>query len=781
MRKIILFNQTDNLYRYLNQFANSDKETLIITPSPNYSDMLRSKLVGHHSGFQVITVAKFIRDELKALFDEEILSNFKGKSELLLELSSVFKRMFPYEDYAFFEQSFTLLTDFRSFSLNPDVLESILDNYPEKMKHAVLGMHQVLEALGYFDEHKSYFTLSERLRAGDLPIEYNVERELIFYGFDFLAPSQVDLLKSYGIRSDVIVPVYESVYAKKSHLDWVEWLQCEEVENIDNAIEVSGLTVKTFPKNYLSKVLSHEISQIDDKVQLLLSQKKLNIETLVMSSIDTMQVKIPMEFLVEDVTYIYEKIKKLFISKDLNEVLQDLSQVAIKQGDFKKYKVISLFNDTYNEWLDIKGDEDKLSEFNLKIFKEVVLLDLPRVSLMATNTANKLDLIDLQSIESVQKEKPLYFALASQFSNFSSSVTPYLEGVEKYLSTIGPIRNSELEKQVLLAKVKNILSHNHLTVLLEDGLVEEDIDIASLFSEETTKTEKAVLDLIKKTQYPEYERVESFNFTPSATSLQTYVDCPRQFRLKYIEGYQSIITYNDKLNKLELGRIEHAIIEKFVKKYDRFDENSLKAMIDYEIKNTFNDKELKVSSLEEVRVEVESLTRPIIEKLFSLIHTGKFQVDFEINLDDKDVKGSIDCVLRSDEEIFLLDFKRGEFSIPTKKDFLNFEKLQIWFYLNHFANPNNTPMTFGYVNLSQNQKSLLFSTYDNTSLLAELLETKQYKIDEFPDVMKEYKSFEIETTQRVRADKVFIPNARKSQICEFCDFSNYCEKMEKSE
>lgn len=779
MRKIILFNQTDNLYRYINQFATSNKETLIITPSPNYSDMLRSKLVAHHRGFKVITVAKFIRDELKALFDDEILGNFKGKSELLLELSSVFKRMFPHEDYAFFEQSFTLLTDFRSFSLNADVLESILDNYPPKMKHAVLGMHQVLESLGYFDEHKSYFTLSERLRAGDLPIEYQAEKELIFYGFDFLAPSQVDLLKSYSIRSNVYIPVYESVYAKKSHLDWVEWVQCDESQKIDKPRELENLQVKTYPKNYLSKVLKKEISQIDEQTQLLLSQKKLNIETLVMSSIDHVHVKIPMEFMQEDVINVYEILKKKLKQRDLSELFIELSSKALKNEDFKQYKVISLFNDTYNEWLSIKGDDDILSEFNLKIFKEVVLLDLPRVSLLSTNTKNKIKLFDLQNIESIEEGKPLYFALASQFSNFKSSVTPYLEGVEKYLATIGPIRNSELEKQVILAKVRNILAYNKLTVLLEDGLVEEDIDISSLFNDESSHFEKANLDLEKKTQYPEYKKVDNFEFIPSATSLQTYIDCPRQFRLKYIEGFQRITTYTDKLNKLELGRIEHAVIEKFVKKHDRYNEDDLKSLIDYEITNSFRDKELKSASLSEVRVEVESLTRPIIEKLFKLIHTGKFKVDFEINLDDKNVKGSIDCVLRSDEEIFLLDFKRGEFSIPSKKDFLDFAKLQVWFYLNHFANPQDTPMTFGYVNLSQNDKSLLFSNYDNTSLLAELLETKQYQIEDFPGVMSEYKSFEIETTQRIQADRNFIPQARKTLICEYCEFANYCEKMER--
>lgn len=778
MRKIVLFNQTDNLYQYINKFAHSSKKTLVVTPSPNYSDMLRSNLVGHNADFQVITIAKFIRDELKALFDDEILQNFKGKSELLMELSSVFKRMFPDEGYAFFEQSFTLLTDFRSFSLNSDVLESILDQYPSKMHKAVLGMHNVLESLGYFDEHKSYFTLSERLRAGDLPIEYDENREIIFYGFDFLAPSQVDLLKSFSIRSDVFIPVYENVYSKKSHLDWIEWLECDEVESIDKAQNVENLSIKSYPKNYLSKVLNEVVSQNESDLQVLLSTKKLSLESIVMTSVDSMSFKIPMEFMLEDVEAVYQDLSLNISKYDFSEKIIEMSSLALMDENFKRYKVLSLFNDTYKEWSAIKADDDVYGEYHLKIFKEVVLLDLPRVSAIGKNNNAKIKLVDFQNIESINKEVPLLFCFASDFSNFSSSVTPYLEGVEKYLSTIGPIRNSELEKQVLLAKVKNSLQHKNLQVFIEEGLIEEDVDIASLFHFEENDENKFNVENEKKTLYPEYNEVENFEFVPSATNLQTYIDCPRQFRLKYIEGLSSIISYPEKLNKLELGRIEHAIIEKFIKNNDRYDYDELMSMIYYEIKKEFGSKEISQTTLNEILVEVESLTSPIIQKLFSLIHTGKFKIDFEISLTDRDVRGSIDCVLHSDEEIFLSDFKRGEFSIPSKKDFENFEKIQIWFYLNHYANLNDTPMTFGYINLSQNEKSLLFSTYDNTSLLAELLEVKQYQVDEFKSVMKEYQQFESSLITSIKEEKVFPARARKSQLCDFCSFNQYCEKVE---
>ena len=777
MRKIVLFNQTDNLYQYINNFAHSQKKTLIITPSPNYSDMLRTQLVGHSSQFQVITIAKFIRDELQSLFDEEILRNFKGKSELLLELSTVFKRMFPDEEYAFFEQSFTLLTDFRSFSLSSDVLESILDQYPTKMKKAVLGMHNVLEALGYFDEHKSYFTLSERLRAGDLPIEYDENREILFYGFDFLAPSQVDLLKAFSIRSDVYIPVYAKVYDKKSHLDWIEWLECEETEEIDESIELNKSNILTFPKNYLSKVLYEILGEGDGHIQLLLSNKKLTLENLVMAGVDRLSFKIPLEFMIEDVEAVYHELSKNISDYDFPDKIIEMSSNALKEENFKRYKVLSLFNNIFHEWNEIKSDTDEFGEYHLKILKEVVLLDLPRVSAIGKNNSSKIDLIDFQNIESIKNDRPLLFCLTSDFSNFKSSVTPYLEGVEKYLATIGPIRNSELEKQVLLAKVRNILLHENINVFIEEGLVEEDVDIAGLFDFEESDENKFSVGGIKKTKYPHYNQVENFEFVPSATSLQTYIDCPRQFRLKYIEGMSSVLTYPDRLNKLELGRIEHAIIEKYVTGKERYNNAELIAMIDYEIKKQFSSKQISEQILNEVRVEIESLTGPIIEKLFSLIHTGKFKIDFEIELSNPDVRGSIDCVLRSDEEIFLLDFKRGDFSIPTKKDFLDFEKIQIWFYLNHYANPNNTPMTFGYINLSQNEKSLIFSTYDNTSLLAELLETRQYQIEEFSNVMKEYKGVEENLIKQIEEDKYFKANARKAQTCDFCNFNLYCEKV----
>ena len=72
------------------------------------------------------------------------------------------------------------------------------------------------------DEHKSYFLLSEKLRSSNVPVDYPTERNLVFYGFDFLSASQVDLFKSLALRDDVHIPIYKTVFEKDNNISLIQ-------------------------------------------------------------------------------------------------------------------------------------------------------------------------------------------------------------------------------------------------------------------------------------------------------------------------------------------------------------------------------------------------------------------------------------------------------------------------------------------------------------------------------------------------------------------------------
>ena len=112
------------------------------------------------------------------------------------------------------------------------MLEAVLENYDEHLASGVLWLHRFMNELDLIDEHRSYFLLAETLRQGDLPVEYIVDKKLIFYGFDFMTASQVDLLKALALRDEVVIPFYSEAYKQTNNFDWINWFDEYNMERM---------------------------------------------------------------------------------------------------------------------------------------------------------------------------------------------------------------------------------------------------------------------------------------------------------------------------------------------------------------------------------------------------------------------------------------------------------------------------------------------------------------------------------------------------------------------
>lgn len=783
MRKIILFNQTDNLYQHFKSLKSDQYPTKIICPSPTHSDVLRSKLGGHSEDFQVITIASFVKDELIVLLDETILENFKGKAELKLLMASIFKRLMPEHSFDAFDLSFNLLTDLRSFSVNDDVLESVLDQYNSDIKRSVLGMHKVLEELGIFDEHKSYFTLAEKLRAGDLPIEYPIEKRLVFYGFDFLAPSQIDLLKAYAIRDEVLIPVFEEVYKSRTQMDWISWLGEDDLETIDENIELNQFDIGLFPKNYLSKVLSHSVK---DNVHVVLGEKSLSLDHLVQASVDKVSAKVKTEFLHEELNY-YVNIfseQDSWSHTDIKNVFKVETEKCLKNNKFTHLKVLQLINQAYTDFYELNDESIILDSFFMKILFEVVKLNLPRVNMLTDNKDAKINLYSLSEIEMVDFDKDVFLCVTSESNGLSSKVTPYIEGVEEYLANLGPLRSSDLEVKIAINKVKSFLNKGKVKILLENGFLKESLEWSSVLlrNGEAYKDRDEDFILLPFTEGKSYFEWPNLDkplekITKSASRLQTYIDCPKRYRFQYIEKLSPNYDFEDKLTKLELGNIEHNVIEAYVKKYSQYSIETHISVIKDEIKKVLHQRELAHLSQVEVENEVIALTAPCIENLCKIKSLGIYDIRFEVNLtefSDANISGRIDCLITSEDQTLILDFKRGSGSIPSKTDVADFSKIQLWFYLNH--TPLKESITYGYINLSELEKSQVYALDPNKNIIAETFGIKVHESKAFEDALKAYQVFEVSLEKQILSDITFAPKPRNDQACMFCDLKTVCSK-----
>ena len=178
MLNIVLIHKTNDFFDAL--ISEKILVGTIVTPNPKIADGVRKRLPSQ-GAVDAITISKFIKNELTALGDQEVLERYKGKSELILILGAIWKKI-GRNNIVDFKRAFNLLTEFRSFSISDQVLETVLEHYDEELRSGVLWLHRFLAQLELIDEHQSYFYLSEKLRAGDLLPSYETQRNIVFYG-----------------------------------------------------------------------------------------------------------------------------------------------------------------------------------------------------------------------------------------------------------------------------------------------------------------------------------------------------------------------------------------------------------------------------------------------------------------------------------------------------------------------------------------------------------------------------------------------------------------------
>lgn len=798
MMTIMLFNQSDNLYENgLSAFETG----FIVTPSPQMADIIRRKIAPWAPGLSVITISKFLRDELSALKGEEISENYRGKSELLLLLSTLWKKLeVPDSSYELFQRCFRVLTDLRSFSMSDDVLETALEHFDEKIAYGTLRMHQVLNQLDIYDEHRSYFQLSEQLRSGDIPITYEPirtekERNLIFFGFDFLSASQVDLLKSYAIRDNVVLPVYKRVYESLLDLDWLSWLDGEEVlkEEVDEERELKRIPISSFPKNYLSKAVKETLAKTQGKgnevkTQIVLGERHSSFEKAQQVNLQPSHFKSPVDIIGDKIHWLMEQIpleNDEMETQELKELVDSLMIDSVEKQDFRELKALQLMGAIIEDWRQLSEDNERLTSFDLKILKEALSLDAPRVFQTALSAKSfKVEIKSLKELDDISRSSRKIICVASDFSSPKGNLVQYTEGVEKYLASIGPLRRAELEFVALKEKLADALDEKSL-FLVEEGILERDQGWKSFFDLIETEKKPIELNFQKKAIYSDPLQGESLENRSSkakysATKLQTYIDCPRKYLFKYVLKLAPDFLFTDKLDALELGRIQHGAIETYVNKFSSYVEEEHEGIVDELLLQAANGKNLDRASYADHKLETIGNTKRAIIELLRLKSRPGVKLSFEQSLSDGSVRGSVDCVIETENDILLLDFKRGAGSLPSQSGFKAYEKIQLWFYANHYQVKAKN-LALGYICLSDLESSLLFFSNDNVKeSFKGIFEAKPVSLSKnFEDLFLNYQDFEKRSIARLESDEFFAAKPLKSKVCDYCELNKLCPRTDK--
>lgn len=775
---------------YLSDFINycvdhyQFENTTFICPGPQKADLIRECFDDKAVEAESVTISQFVKRQL--IFCG-INQEYTKKSELLLTLGAVWKRVGLSESVLEFKRSFNLLTDFRSYSTSQDVLESILEYVDPEISKGVLWMQRFLEELGLLDEHGAYQALTNAIQQEQ--VEPTPKARVVLFGFDHITGKQIDWLKSLDDIYDIEIPLYKGSFENIKSFDWPSWLELKEADILDVS---SPLTLEKkipsylYTKNYLSYSMT-SIQQKNSFESILLATPSLRWEYIQDLSVQKAQTK----FAIEAFDTIYSKIKNSVELEFLNQkeislvsfesLIQAKIEEQLKGANYRAVKVLVTLLRKTKEWSELSDVNISINWFDLSLLLESTRLDLPRINYADLSESGQvIEAVD--GIENLSQEKNSLLVLNSQYSPITGIRKNYSENIEKYLCSIGPLRRAEFDKEIIKSKLKEYLSLNNVTILLERGQLEHDSFLEELFKDlnlDFLSTEEKV----NKGIYEEDNRDEIIIDKISATGLQKYIDCPYKFYLTNLKRLSPKIKIEGHLDNFDVGNIQHLVIERYFNlKTSSYDESKLNELI----KAILNQrKKLKSLDFQKAFVDIKTFVEKTILYLIGLKKQFGAEILFEVPFsnirDGLKFHGSIDCLVQFNGYTLLLDFKRSNFSFKSLKSILEYEQIQLWFYLNQLnldLKVDLEKVAIGYIDLSEIENSLIFCSSEDmkNDLALNSVKLNLKHIADFDKAIKSYREFELSMVTKLLEDRNFYPTPKNLNVCKYCMANMICSR-----
>ncbi|MBP9674559.1 MAG: PD-(D/E)XK nuclease family protein [Bacteriovoracaceae bacterium] len=759
----------------------------IIVPQASIADEIRLKLNSSLAQVDVVTIASFSKDLLEKKFNKNILR----KVDLLKILSLTWKRIHGAQDFNFFLSAFKLFTELRSYSLNADLILPALEESDAKLQAAILSFYKIMEMLDLVDEQKAYALLSDDWRSNKDEYAYPWEKEniFIFYGFQNLSAFQVDLLKSLALRTQVYVPLPESVYVKSVSSDWISWLTLKKEQVNLTVLEKETLQVVSFSHGQLPSTIERLIQEKfkDKPVTCYLGLSKLEEDIIFDIPIQNAFFKNATSLFVEEIEWLVSYLESFLLQKN-NSVAQIKKRIEEKIKEelklkelksFRKIKLGAKFLNILQDW----SDESSLTLFDISLIREILMLTDERIYQIPIY--EKQSQVIFHALENLQVTKvgdAVIVCATSDYPALTQGQGILSSFMESVLVNLGPLRRSELQLEFLKFKLKSTQGENTFFVI-EDTLLAHDVTWNEILGEnyKEVKLNTAIpkSDVKNHNFLSNWVSLRETTAVFSATKLQSYLDCPRKFYFQYVNPLSPTVEWESFLEARELGEIQHELLAQVIK--EDLKEQTIDEHIEHFYKSYLARKSKKVSGHDYERYLVEIST--YVKHGWSFLKYFKTkdsqaQFIFEENLClsaevSYQVKGRIDCIILGSFGAVLLDFKRSKASIPTQADIKNYQKIQLLFYQHYFPFQNTEIILWGYLNLGEIKESLLFT---KNNFFQEIETEFEIKLIQDNFSLEDYELYEQEIRQAITQEILFPAKPRKNNVCDFCSLFNVCDK-----
>ncbi len=298
-----------------------------------------------------------------------------------------------------------------------------------------------------------------------------------------------------------------------------------------------------------------------------------------------------------------------------------------------------------------------------------------------------------------------------------------------------------------------------LASFIDSGLLETNV------IENTDET--FISDLIKLSskkdfdylnEFKEYLKTKIENLTLSATSINTYLKCPRQFLYAYL---LELISKDTNKNSLSYGISVHYACERLLKQAIETGAYSSKEEFinwfekDF-AKRELSDKKTREDFLERARTNLDKFYVILTATPVKNLYMAEYRVE-ECKIGDVTIKGAIDRIEKNDDGTFgLYDYKTGKSKDKDIKDgglhedYLN--QLRLYKYIFEKTTGNKVTKTgFLFPDAPTEGCERVLTEEDNV-----LIESKI-----------------IETYNKIK-NLDFGPNSDDEKTCEYCSYKDFC-------
>jgi|GEM_PF-5959508 len=721
----------------LEEKKNIDQQILILCPSPSQCDDFYRGLLKEAPDnpflllkITVLPFFSFIQYSLGPIFPE-ILEKFYSKAENFKELCRFFvlesREISYFELLALFEE-FTFL---RSFFTSSYLLEEI---YEEK----TLEYERISSFWNYFekkqilDESALYEALTWNLKEGKLKeLEYS---SLFLWGCHHLTLSQIQFFKELSNFWPVVLlhsDIFERLLPSTTFLSWMK----EERKGAGNLSflleeECSKNPHKVFQQEKGFSFLEEEMKT--QEIKIFLKDAEREEEFLSLGNIFS----VSQSFWQTDL----EKVKNAYLENETLEInffsLEIQRKIALQFEELK----LEIFK------------KSKISYDEMLCLFYIIELNLPKLQYANFEDQQRLQFFFMRNIdyiESFSNEK--YFVLLKDSLLESKHIIPKKGWKNTYYSffeSLGPLYQGLIEKILFFSFVKKTLTGESLLFIEGKG---------------------------QKIDYALQELNHSFLFNSfikkdySVTQLASYLKCPYQFYLENVEEMKSREICSERMEVFEEGNLLHEAISFWYEKR----KNWTKDLFGEFLENFLSLNYKKIGSFDkrELFEKISSYLQQTIVLLGKLEKETRGKWTFEKSLYFQEIKGRIDLYIESEDQIFLVEFKKGVSSLPKMAN-LKEQEIQIPFYYQAVKEEMRAK--------KKEDKSLFvlaicFQDFEESYYLgpSELPFLSQYL--KFHFFEENFLVFEkINEIKKNIQEQKFFPKPQSDQVCLYCSFKAFC-------